>query len=125
MKTGRQRVPTPADLHGRGPFRSDKGGRLRLGTNDSQIVGYLVGAQGTKSLIRFSVHHAFQRYSGILNDDADGRNRRIFVFEQRSIVVDSVLHGNAELLIHRARREYLNLVDDVVDALDLLHGTLG
>src|SRR3984893_6634784 len=99
----------------------------RLAWNHPKVVshgkdsGDRVGADTGEVLVCLAVDNSLQSYMAVLDNDADWLLYAQGIFLQGRKSVDGAIQGQAQLVVHRRRRQDLDLVDHVLDSFDAFH----
>src|SRR6185312_15735459 len=99
-------------------------------SGDLQIVGhredtrYTIGSQVSDIFVGLAVDNALQGNVAVIHDDVNGWVDAHAVALQHRISIDGSHRAPAYRIIEARKRQDLNLIDDLLHALDTLHHVL-
>src|ERR1700743_2765482 len=100
---------------------------MRLTWNHAKVVshgedsGDRVGADTGGGLVCLAVDNSVPGDMAVLDDDVNWLLYAQGIFFQGRKSVDGAIQGQAQLVVHRRRRQDLDLVDHVLDAFAVFH----
>src|SRR5260221_6773457 len=98
---------------------------------DHQIILHLknvwhaVSAQAGEILVRLAVDNAFEADVPIFHDDVNRGHGGPSVFGEHRVAVDGAIERVAQLVIHRRRGQYIDVVGHAGNAVDALDRSFG